>query len=155
MLKYNIDDQKKLIVVESVVDDLLSFRQLKRRQKEAGGLLIGRHLLSGGHLVVDQITKPTWFDRRRRNFFYRTGSHNKLLYNAWKKSDMTQSLLGLWHTHPEPVPTPSPVDYNDWRTAIEKGAYEGSSLVFLIVGTQANKVWIGDKSGHFNELNQL
>jgi integrative and conjugative element protein (TIGR02256 family) len=110
-LTYALNNGRNLIV------RLLAYRQTKKRNKEAGGLLIGHHLLGEDHLVVDQITEPTRWDKRFRSFFFRSNKHNRLVYKVWCDSDRTETLIGLWHTHPEPVPTPSGVDFVQLRQA--------------------------------------
>ena len=151
-LSYEISDGRKLIILDNVVEKLNRYRQTKKDQKEAGGLLIGRHLLESENLVVDQITEPSWWDKRFRTFFYRSSSHNKILYEAWSESDKTQTLIGLWHTHPEPVPIPSTVDWNDWRRTIGHGDFTGESLFFLIIGNLKVRAWQGNRSFRFIEL---
>ena len=151
-LSYEIDNGRKLIIFKNVVEKFNRYRQTKKGQKEAGGLLIGRHLLENEHLVVDQITEPSWWDKRFRTFFYRSSSHNKILYKAWKASDKTQTLIGLWHTHPEPVPSPSTVDWGDWSRTIGHGDFAGESVFFLIVGSVKVRVWQGNRSAQFLEL---
>ncbi len=147
-----IENKRKLIVLESVVDRLISYRQIDKRRKEAGGLLIGRHLLVGDHIVVDSITEPTRRDKRRYTFFFRSAHHNKLVYQKWKLSDKTQTLVGLWHTHPEPTPHPSRVDFKDWKNTLRRGEFFGEFLFFLIIGTRNIRVWRGNRSAQFVEL---
>ncbi len=121
----------------------------------SGGLLIGRHLIENNHLVVDQITEPTWWDKRLRTFFFRSKRHNIILEKLWKKSDKTQTLLGLWHTHPEAIPTPSAVDMKDWEKTLFHGKYVGDYLAFMIVGTKKIRLWRGDRNGQFSEMKEV
>jgi len=151
-LSYALHNGSKLIIVDNVVARLLSYRQIKKGQKEAGGLLVGSHPVENDHLVVDQITEPNWWDRRFRSFFYRSNKHNKLVYRAWTDSKKTETLIGLWHTHPEPIPNPSGVDWEDWRRVLAHGDYVGRCLVFMIIGTQQIRVWQGDRHMQFVEL---
>ena len=151
-LSFEISNGRRLIIFDNIVEKLNRYRQTKKGQNEAGGLLIGRHLLKNEHLVVDQITEPSWWDRRFRTSFYRSNSHNKILYKTWNASDKTQTLIGLWHTHPEPVPTPSTVDWDDWKRTIRHGDFAGESLFFLIVGNVKVWVWRGNRSAQFIEL---
>jgi hypothetical protein len=48
---------------------LLSFAQLSDTAPEAGGVLIGRHILGGSDVVVDRVTIPMAGDRRARTRF--------------------------------------------------------------------------------------
>ncbi|MCK9293526.1 MAG: Mov34/MPN/PAD-1 family protein [Desulfobulbaceae bacterium] len=154
-MAYSLEHDRKFIITEPVVDLLMNYRQTDKWQKEAGGLLIGRHLLEEDHLVVDRITEPTWWDKRLRTFFFRSNRHNRILYKTWNDSNKTLTLLGLWHTHPEPIPTPSVVDYKDWENTLLQGEYFGDFLVFMIVGTQKIRIWRGDKHARFLEMNEI
>jgi integrative and conjugative element protein (TIGR02256 family) len=151
-LKHVLHNGKKLIFTDDVMAQLLSYRQTKKRHKEAGGLLVGRHLLENDNLVVDQITEPNRWDRRLRNFFYRSNKHNELVHKAWSDSDKTQTLIGLWHTHYETIPNPSSVDWEDWKRTLINGDYVGDYLVFMIIGIQQIRLWQGDRGGQFLEL---
>ena len=142
-LVYSINNARHLIVLEDPLKTIKSFKQLDPAAKEAGGLLIGRHLTGSNHVVVDQVTTPTCCDRRSRHGFHRSFWHNLQAKRAWKHSSQTQGLLGLWHTHPEPRPTPSSVDFNDWKTTLQNGIFLGSTLFFMIVGMEDIRVWQG------------
>jgi len=153
-LMYVLHKRKSLIITDSVMARLLNYRQTKKWHKEAGGLLIGRHLKENDDLVVDQITEPTRWDRRFRGFFFRSHQHNKLVGKAWNESDKTQTLIGLWHTHPEKVPNPSSIDYEDWKKTLYHGDFVSDYLVFIIVGIQQIRLWQGDRRGQFLELSK-
>jgi integrative and conjugative element protein (TIGR02256 family) len=153
-LMYVFHKGTNLIITDSVTAKLLKYRQTKIWHKEAGGLLIGRHLIENDDLVVDQITEPTRWDRRFRGFFFRSHKHSKLVHKAWKNSDKTQTLIGLWHTHPEKIPHPSSVDYEDWEKTLYHGDFVGDYLVFMIVGIQQIRLWQGDRGGQFLELSR-
>ncbi len=135
----------RLIFTTDVVNTLLMYRQVDLTQSEAGGLLVGRHLLNGDDLAVDIVTKPTSGDLRSLYGFYRSEMHQSLLERAWAASDNTATYLGNWHTHPEPVPTPSSVDYQDWNRALSHDTYEGNNLFFVIVGQKKIRCWEGHR----------
>lgn len=141
-----------LIVMENAIQQMHAYKQARPRDKEAGGLLIGRFPTQGEHRVIEDVTTPLIFDKRRRAYFFRSMLHNLKLRRAWIKSKRTLTLLGTWHTHPEPNPTPSGVDLDDWRTLLGEGNFEGDSLAFIIVGTGKTNAWLGNKKGNFQKL---
>jgi len=154
-LFFKINNKSELIITGNVVEKFYKYRQLKKGQNEAGGLLIGRHLAMNDNILVDQLTEPSVWDNRFYAYFYRSNTHNKKLKNIWKKSNKTQTLIGLWHTHPQPVPEPSSVDYKDWRKTIKHGDFVGDFLFFLIIGINKIRVWQGNRSTHFFELIEI
>lgn len=129
---------------EKLLRTLRSHVQHKSSSHESVGQLYSRDLTSDC-IVVEEATvlTPTWaawarvqFDPRRaateREEKFKNGLH----------------CLGLWHTHPEALPTPSAEDKALARehALFAKGQLTG--LVFAIVGTRAMpaglRVWIDD-----------
>jgi len=110
---------------------------------EAGGVLLGRHLRDGSAIIVDAVTVPVDGDRRARTRFHRAQRrHQAAIDAAWAASARTCTYLGEWHTHPEPIPTPSSVDWADWRRRLLHDRYT-EPLFFIIVGTTATRAWEG------------
>jgi len=69
---------------------------------EAGGVLLGRHILETGDIIVDLITEPMPSDRQGRFRFFRARRpHQAAIDRAWRASGGTYTYLGEWHTHPE------------------------------------------------------
>ena len=141
-----------IIFTKEVIKQLFKYRQKDKFMTEAGGYLIGRHLLQTNDRVIDQISTPTCIDKRFHSKFYRSNIHNYILFNKWLISEKTQTLIGLWHTHPEASPSPSYIDKQDWLNAINSGDFIGKSLLFLIVGQEETRIWEGFRSGYFNEI---
>lgn len=142
-LLFDMSDGCFLTVRRSVCGGLNKFRQTKKTSKEAGGVLLGRILERTGNYIVDEITTPKRTDRRSRYSFYRSKAHHDIALKRWKASGGECLYIGLWHSHPESSPTPSGVDFNDWKKALKNGRYEGDSLFFLIVGTVEIGCWRG------------
>ena len=142
-LHFDMIGDRVLTIGKSVNSRLHTFRQTRNSDHESGGILLGRIFEKDLSCTVDEITTPTKPDRSSRHSFYRSNAHHKIAVDRWKKSDGTCIYLGLWHTHPEPDPSPSKVDFNDWKKAIVKGKFEGDSLLFAIVGTKKIRCWQG------------
>ena len=111
---------------------------------EAGGLRLGRYLRDGHDLVVDFVTEPMPGDERSRFGFYRAAeSHGRIVRESWDRSGGTCVLLGDWHTHAEPDPTPSDVDIDNWRSMLVESE-PGEARFFVIVGQHVIRAWEGD-----------
>ena len=121
------------------------FIQYANSATEAGGVLLGRHLRDGSAIVVDTVTTPMVGDRRARTRFHRAQQRHQAAINAaWAASEATCTYLGEWHTHPEPVPTPSLIDRADWQRRLLRDCYT-EPLFFIIVGTAAINAWEGHR----------
>jgi len=117
---------------DSVLKTFASFAQVKGRDTEAGGILLGKY--RGGHLEVVSATPPGARDIRRRTFFSRaTSPHREAALDAWHHSDGFVGYLGEWHTHPEQNPTPSLLDRAEWRKLVH-ARKDGRPLLVIIVG---------------------
>lgn len=125
---------------------MLSYVQLAPGATEAGGVLMGRHIIGTRDVVVDRVTAPMPGDRRSTtSFTRRKRRHQRALDDEWSRSGGTRVYLGEWHTHPEPVPRPSGVDMDDWRRRLEEDIVESRSVFFLIVGQTEMCAWEGSR----------
>jgi len=122
--------------------DFQEYRQLNNKDNEAGGVLIGRILLNNNDIVIDRVTSPSSEDTRSRFSFFRAILIvQKIIVDAWNKSNGTQNYLGEWHTHPEDTPSPSHIDIKNWENIFRQTKTEAEELFFVIVGRQETKVW--------------
>jgi len=153
-LVYRVNSRQRLIIVSNAIEQMQAFAQIQGMQHEAGGVLLGRHLLDGYDVVVDEVTAPQPADRRSRFSFFRSAEHELLAQAHWRNNGGKSAYLGLWHTHPEPDPTPSHVDQTDWNRAVRGDAFEGDRLFFPIIGTRYLRVWALSRRGKLRLLNQ-
>jgi integrative and conjugative element protein (TIGR02256 family) len=113
---------------------------------EAGGVLLGRHILETGDIIVDRITEPMPSDRQSRFRFFRAQRlHQAAIDRAWRESGGTCTYLGEWHTHPEPHPTPSWIDWQNWQRKLRVDRFT-EPIFFVIMGTRETHVWEGRRS---------
>jgi integrative and conjugative element protein (TIGR02256 family) len=117
------------------------YRQVEDRDKEAGGILLGRMIENSDDVIVDEITVPGMFDRRNRFSFFRSKFIQKFINIKWRASLHTKNYLGEWHTHPEPYPSPSGKDLRNWQTIMNKGTFDQDFLIFVIVGQLTISAW--------------
>jgi integrative and conjugative element protein (TIGR02256 family) len=128
-----------LVIMPSVVDKLLSYRQMDSVSNEAAGVLIGERRES--HIVVHEISEPGEGDVRRRCFVDRRGLHHQVAVNeAFTRSSGRLQYLGEWHTHPENHPSPSALDLETWR----RNLIAQEQMVLVIVGRK--EIWAAKKS---------
>lgn len=151
-LHFSRIDAGTLYLTADVVRRLQAHRQLDPGSREAGGVLLGRHLLDSDDLIVDDLTEPSRGDRRSWASFFRSMGHQAKALARWHRSGGTCAYLGSWHTHPEPDPKPSGTDIGDWQHALARDRYEGDNLFFAIVGTVRMRVWQGTRRAQLEEL---
>lgn len=151
-LVYRVTRSQRLVIVEHALHQMQTFAQCRRLDREAGGVLMGRHLLDSRDVVVDEVSTPQRTDRRDRFSFFRSSKHQLVAHVRWLRERNTSAYLGLWHTHPEPEPSPSQVDRNDWQRAVAYDTYVGDRLFFPIVGTHRIRVWTLSRRGTLREL---
>lgn len=123
------------------------YLQVDKEKNEAGGVLLGRHIIDSNDIVVDDITTPMQNDVRRRHYFLRLReNHQMVVTEKWIKSNGTCNYLGEWHTHPDSLPTPSLVDIREWIRLLKSTRFDGENLYFIISGTMKIKVWEGNRA---------
>ncbi|MES0110132.1 Mov34/MPN/PAD-1 family protein [Mesorhizobium sp. M0013] len=123
---------QELILAPSVLDHFAAHRQVGRLDREAGGQLFAS--FEGQRIVVEVATGPRSIDRRSRFSFI----PNKWADRAEIRRLHRQGLhyLGDWHTHPESVPTPSPVDRASMHDMFAKSRHDLAGFLMIIVGTE-------------------
>ncbi|MCJ8234689.1 MULTISPECIES: Mov34/MPN/PAD-1 family protein [Aeromonas] len=127
-----------LVIMPSVLDKLLGYRQLDLLSNEAAGVLIGERRES--HIVVHEISEPGEGDIRRRSFVDRRGPHHQATVDdAFVRSRGQLQYLGEWHTHPEDQPSPSATDLGSWRRYL----VSQEQMVVIIVGRK--EIWAAKK----------
>ena len=52
--------------------------------------------------------------------------------------------MGVWHTHPQNVPIPSSIDWDDWYGTLEVDKTGCEYAFFVILGISEMRVWVGD-----------
>lgn len=152
---FQIDIRARLIISKEVIQRLSEMRQSDSTDNEAGGILLGRHLIDSEDVTVDEISTPLASDKRTRFSFFRSSGHNQIANTTWKKSDGYVSYVGGWHSHPENSPNPSETDLKDWRKCSKNDSFHGDKLFFLIVGISKIKCWSSDKSGEIKQLEEI
>lgn len=151
-LVYRVTPKQRLIIVEHALNQMQALAQHQWWDREAGGVLMGRHLLDSHDVVVDEVSTPQDTDRCSRCNFFRSRKHEQVARQRWLQEHNTSAYLGLWHTHPERDPTFSSVDRNDWQQAVVSDIFEGERLFFPIVGTHSIRVWTLSRRDALREL---
>jgi integrative and conjugative element protein (TIGR02256 family) len=152
---FQIDTNARLIVSKEAIERLTEMRQSDSTDNEAGGILLGRHLIDSEDVTIDEISTPLNSDKRTRFSFFRSSGHNQIANKTWQTSNGYVSYIGGWHSHPENIPNPSSTDLKDWRKCSKNDSFHGTKLFFLIVGISKIICWSSDKNGEIKQLEEI
>lgn len=137
------------------IQSLSCWCQRGRFSREAGGLILGFIDIETSGLLAESITTPGRGDKRSRYSFYRGNSHQDKATLWHRNTKGHGAILGLWHSHPEPMPNPSDTDWSDLAKMLRQGTYSGTGLFYLIVGTKYIGCWFGQRGGEINFIGNI
>jgi integrative and conjugative element protein (TIGR02256 family) len=141
-VRFKREQAGTLLLEGTALEQMHRHRQVAPESCEAGGILLGRMILGTADVIVDEAAGPAATDRRSRASFKRTAEDwQAKVDGAWESSRHAVNYLGEWHTHPEPVPSPSVQDLEEWQRIAVEAKYEQDSLFFVIVGTVETAAW--------------
>ena len=123
--------RQRITFTDDVLDHFSVHRQTGCFTSEAGGQLFAT--FGEDQITLRHATGPSWLDRRQRFRFFP---------NWWAaRSDIRRMhrarfhYVGDWHTHPEPVPTPSHMDRESMHDIFQKSRHDLAGFLMVIVGT--------------------
>lgn len=152
---WRLDSGERGSISRELLAELYKWRQLRFWDKEAGGVILGFVDAETNGLLAEKLTAPGIGDQRSRTSFFRGPRHQKEAeqWNAMTKGRGTQ--IGLWHTHPEPNPTPSEPDKHDCKNVLEKGNFLSCGILYVIVGTQHARFWLAKPNSPMISLGSI
>ncbi|WP_322997095.1 Mov34/MPN/PAD-1 family protein [Castellaniella sp.] len=145
LLQYQVARARwKLDIPEHVALFLSQHSQRAWNAKESVGQLYSRNLTTDT-IVIDEATllRPAWSRRARVQF-----APSAAMAERKKMFSMGLHCVGLWHSHPESVPSPSHEDLElatDYAVAAKR---QLRGIVFAILGTApfpaGLAIWVHD-----------
>ena len=115
-----------------VLEIFAEHQQLKARDREAGGQLFGR--VAWTTVTVEHATGPRPTDIRTRYSYQPDRKAEQAEIDDAHRRGLF--FLGDWHTHPEPIPSPSPQDLHSITEAFKKSTHHLNGFLLVIAGTQ-------------------
>ena len=132
---------RRVHVRDEVAGVWYAHRQTAADAAESFGVLMGTTSVDRREIWLESATTPMAHDwRTRLSFALRDLGHQQTVCGTFACSGGRSIYLGTWHTHPEPVPTPSRIDRNDWLACLR--ANRGRPLAFVLVGTDKIRVFV-------------
>lgn len=141
-VKYILPDGRFLDVLTDVFDEMYKWLQNEANSPESGGYIVGYQHDITKNVSLEKISHPFSGDYCNRiHFTIKDPRHNSFL----RKEEVKKSYyMGVWHTHPQDVPIPSSIDWEDWRSSIENETSGCGYIIFIIAGRKQVRIWAGD-----------
>lgn len=143
---FSPDKVRYVLFSETVLLHMYSYAQRRWHQTEAGGEIFSPAPYSSG-ILVDAVTGPYPKDRRTRHSYNPNVASATHARNA--EYERGRHAIGLWHTHPEPRPSPSECDRATTKDYLDAFGDDRERYLTVIVGnlgdTPGLTVWSADK----------
>lgn len=141
-IKMKLPNGKVVDILPEVFQEISKWIQNDDHAPEGGGFILGYKHEGTGNISLEYVTYPQPLDICSRVYFkIRDPIHKLLLLKARVRKSF---YMGVWHTHPQTIPDPSTVDWNDWNDTLIKDRTASKYVFFLIAGTKSIRVWVGD-----------
>jgi len=123
-------EDASLVLSDAVMEHFSLNQQVRPDQAEAGGQLFAR--ITRYEIFVEEATGPRPTDRRSR-------THYTPDRQAERKEIRERFALGLhyvgdWHTHPERMATPSPIDRFTISDCSRRSTHKLTGFLLIVVG---------------------
>lgn len=143
--KYILSNDGIIEIDRRALGIMLRYRQKRKTDLEAGGVLLGRFIYRTKNIIIDEVTIPFVSDIQERVRFKRGPLHQEVIDDKWVLSKGKCNYLGEWHTHPEEYPEPSNRDKKEWTKILKGDTFSSRYLYFVIIGTKDFGLWEGDR----------
>ena len=135
-------------------DDVLflisKFKQIKPKQHEAGGILLGQ--VKENRVYITRISFPSSQDKSSRYSFNRDKKNAQAIIDyEFQNSNKRTIYLGEWHTHPEEIPRPSNTDRKMIKDQFSKNKLNEPFVLQYIQGSKGFYLALLE-TNNFNEI---
>ena len=143
-VKMQLPNGKVVDILTAVLDEISEWLQDNHDKPESGGYIIGYQHKDTGNIVLESVSVPQKLDKKTRiRFDIKDPSHNLFLKRAQRNKSY---YMGVWHTHPQDIPVPSSIDWEDWKQTLAVDKTGSEYIFFIIAGTVGTRVWVGNKN---------
>lgn len=141
-IKMQLPNGRVVDILAEVIEGIQEWLQNDILKPESGGYILGYKHYKTGNISLEYITPPQKMDTFSRvSFQIRDKAHKVLIDRGIAQKSY---YMGVWHTHPQTIPSPSGTDITDWKSTLRMDKTGCEYAFFLIAGTDAIRVWIGD-----------
>lgn len=152
-VKLELPNGKVVDVLSPVLTEIRKWLQDEITKPESGGYITGYQHKSTGNVSLEAVSHPYLMDTKNRvRFDIKDPRHRLFLRRARRNKSY---YMGVWHTHPQRVPAPSDLDWNDWNETVSCDTTGCQYVFFIIAGTEEWKMWVGNlQTGVIQELQE-
>ena len=143
-VKMQLPNGKVVDILTSVLDERSIWLQNDNEKPESGGYIVGYQHQETGNIVLEAVSIPYGLDRKSRiRFDIKDPRHDLFLQRSQRKKSY---YMGVWHTHPQDIPVPSSIDWEDWKQTLAVDKTGCDYIFFIIAGSSSTRVWVADKN---------
>jgi integrative and conjugative element protein (TIGR02256 family) len=139
------DNSQYVLFADHALAHMYSHAQRRLWQKEAGGEIFSSEPDSNG-LIINNALGPNPTDQRRRHAWNPDVKASDL--NRQSEFEQHRHAVGLWHTHPERLPSPSWRDQNTTWEYLDSFQGDRSRYFMVIIGNHGSvpemAVWVAN-----------
>lgn len=141
-IKMKLPNQSCVDILPDVFNEIKKWIQVDSYAPESGGYIVGYQHKNSNNISLEKVSHPYILDKRNRvRFNMRDPRHKYFLLKAQTNKSF---YMGVWHTHPQLIPEPSEIDWNDWRDTLKVDKTGCDYAFFIIAGIKYARVWVGD-----------
>jgi integrative and conjugative element protein (TIGR02256 family) len=141
-VKINLPNGKVVDVLNTVLDEISKWIQDDNMKPESGGYIVGYQHSESGNITLESVSHPFTLDIKSRVYFGIRDPRHKLFLRRSKKNK--SYYMGVWHTHPQNVPIPSSIDWDDWKKTLQTDRTGSEYVFYIIAGTEQWRMWVGN-----------
>lgn len=141
-VKMKLPNNKVVDILPEVFEEINKWLQIDDSLSESGGFIVGYQHKGTNNISLECVSHPYPLDTRNRvRFNIKDPKHKLFLLRA---SARKSYYMGVWHTHPQRIPEPSQIDWNDWKETLDMDQTACEYVFFLIAGSEGARIWVGD-----------
>ena len=139
LIIFKSNNNKFSVAITDTILNNIHQECVKSKNKETGGILIGKYSEDRNTAIINKITGPPNGSKQGKRTFKRAPANlNKLICGKW---DLGYRYVGEWHFHPNSSPNPSIVDNLQMNKFANDKKLNCSEPILLIIGGNQNNGW--------------
>lgn len=140
-IKFQLPDGHVVDILSNVIENMFLWKQTDSGIPESGGYIMGYQEIKTKNITLSSMTAPQKNDIRTRFYCMLKDVAHKTFLSL--QAERKNYYMGVWHTHPQAIPSPSGIDWDDWYKTLHEDKMGCAYAFFIIIGTEDFRVWVG------------